>query len=254
MISTDRVCGFWCRCLIAIFPLAAIFLGGVAVGHYGLFPAPQLAALKRDAQRTLSGGEDILLIDDDVIDAASAMPWQDGPAALVFAGDSLTANGPWDELLPDHDVRNRGLSGDTVGGLDRRMSAILAMKPQQLVVMIGINDLILGNSERAILQRYNKMVAKLVPHTRVTLLAVLHCTSDRCTAAFNERVASLNRGISKIAARHDAEFLDFNPSFARSSRLRAELTVDGIHLNAKGYRLWRTLLLPRLISSPAGDI
>ncbi len=45
-------------------------------------------------------------------------------ADVVLLGDSLTDFGEWPDLLPDLSVQNRGISGDTVWGVQKRLDQI----------------------------------------------------------------------------------------------------------------------------------
>jgi lysophospholipase L1-like esterase len=227
-------------CLLATL---ALFLAGVGVGQCQVVKA-QL--------RSLWPGPDGLRLDSSATLAATADLWLDGPADVVIAGDSLIAAGRWDEIFPGISIHNRGIGGDTVSGLLLRSDAIIAKSPRQIIVMIGINDLMAGSSTKDIARRYEALVAKFAPESHIILLSVLQCGPPKCNQTMNKKVASLNIAIADIAQRHKVRFVDLNPSFTRQGQLKRHLTYDGVHLNGLGYRLMRELLMPqmRILDTP----
>jgi lysophospholipase L1-like esterase len=69
----------------------------------------------------------------------------------------------------------------------------------------------------------------------------------RNTGRRNEVIRNLNRQLKELAQAEGAEFLDIHSLMTDSDgRLRDELTDDGIHLNGRGYIIWRDALLPHL--------
>ncbi len=44
------------------------------------------------------------------------------PGRVVFLGDSITQQGVWDEWFPELRCLRRGIGGDSVGGVQRRLS------------------------------------------------------------------------------------------------------------------------------------
>ena len=82
------------------------------------------------------------------ISAFEALPI--APDDVVFLGDSITEAGPWEELFPGIRVRNRGIGGDTTGGVLRRLEQVTSGGPAKVFLLIGTNDLGRGASEAEI--------------------------------------------------------------------------------------------------------
>lgn len=56
----------------------------------------------------------------------------------------------------------------------------------------------------------------------------------------NTDILQMNEGIKAIASKEQLIFVDLHSKFLDSKgRLRAELTTDGIHLDAPGYVIWK---------------
>ena len=55
-------------------------------------------------------------------------------------GNSITNGCEWAELLGNSNVVNRGISGDTVEGIQARLGSIIKAAPAKIFLMIGVND------------------------------------------------------------------------------------------------------------------
>ncbi len=74
------------------------------------------------------------------------------PARLtILAGDSLSLWFPTDLLPTSQNWLNQGISGETSYGLLRRLKLFDQTRPEQILVMIGINDLIQGVRDATLL-------------------------------------------------------------------------------------------------------
>ncbi len=183
-------------------------------------------------------------------------PAQDGfraipsePGSTILVGDSLTAEGPWGELLAD--VLNRGVKGDTVDGVSRRLDEIVSRRPGRLFVQIGINDLLRGASTTAVVEGVESLVEsarRTSPDTRLYILSLLPVAAgplfdEQYSDALNVSVRNVNRQLAESAKRLAFTFVDLHaPMCDRDGRLRAELTYDGLHLTAGGYLVWKRVI------------
>ncbi|MGA9287224.1 MAG: GDSL-type esterase/lipase family protein, partial [Anaerobacillus sp.] len=88
----------------------------------------------------------------------------------IFLGDSLTDYYEWGEALSDYEVLNRGIAGDTTTGVLNRIDEVVKAKPDRIYLLIGINDLIAGQSVNKIETNYKQILDTLKtrsPHTKV---------------------------------------------------------------------------------------
>jgi lysophospholipase L1-like esterase len=176
------------------------------------------------------------------------------PRLTVLLGDSLSLWFPVNLLLPDRVWLNQGISGETSAGLLERVELLDGTQPETIFMMIGINDLIRGGTDDAILQNQEQIIQHLKdvhPTTQVVVQSILPHADERATwegrdrllAVSNSRIRRLNAELAAIAAREDAYFLDLYPLFSdRNGNLRMDLSTDGLHLNPQGYLVWRTAL------------
>ena len=161
-------------------------------------------------------------------------------------GDSITANGRWHEMFPEVDIANRGIGGDTVLGVRDRLPAVLAAKPEKIFLLIGTNDVLHRNPEAKFLAYYDDVLGQITRSgAQVYAQSIPMCSdSPACDADLRGTIARLNDAIRRLAAKHDATYIDLNPRLSTADGLRPELTWDGLHLNAEGFRVWREVLRP----------
>jgi lysophospholipase L1-like esterase len=173
---------------------------------------------------------------------------------IVMAGDSLTLWFPQDILPTDYTWLNQGISGETASGLAKRLKLFDQTNPEAIFVMVGINDLLKGNSEQEILDAQSEIIAQLKkshPTSKIILQSLLPRAKEEITAAnatqvealSNARIYQFNRRLAALADQTNVEFLDLQPLFAdKEGFLRSDLTTDGLHLSTQGYLVWRSAI------------
>ncbi|BAZ04914.1 GDSL-type esterase/lipase family protein [Calothrix sp. NIES-3974] len=182
---------------------------------------------------------------------------------IVLLGDSLTDEGEWVELLANPHVINRGISGDTTIRVWKRISAIIKIQPQQLFLMIGVNDLVNTNkSLTQITQDYRQLIQTIttqLPSTEIFLQSIIPVNTTLATflrtrprPQVSQDILTLNQNIQAIAQEFQCEYLDIYSHLAdEHHQLLPECTTDGIHLNGEGYKIWAGILKQR-IQNPSG--
>lgn len=159
-------------------------------------------------------------------------------ADIVFAGDSITEFGWWDEWFPNHKVKNRGISGDVVQGVLYRIDGISVLSPKQVFLMIGINDIIQEHSIEHIKDSYLHLCEKMskeMPNTQIYLQSILPTNSDEK----NVQIHDVNEEICRLAGEFGFEYIDLYSLFIDSEGLLKEgYSLDGVHLSGEAYLAW----------------
>ncbi|MEB3277812.1 MAG: SGNH/GDSL hydrolase family protein [Lyngbya sp.] len=170
----------------------------------------------------------------------------------VLAGDSLSLWFPPDLLPTGRTWLNQGISGETSSGLLKRLKALDMTEPETVFIMIGINDLIRGIDDQTLLNNYRDIVRDLRwvhPDTQIVVQSILPHSGeqatwegrDRLLAIPNSRIRQLNRELEAIAIAEGAFYLNLHPLFTDDQgKLRPELSTDGLHLNDRGYLIWKS--------------
>ena len=172
---------------------------------------------------------------------------------IVLLGDSLTEIGPWTELLPGKRIRNRGISGDTTSGLIHRLEEIIDAQPEQIFLLIGINDLKARVPLEEIAANYARILDQLqtgCPSAKIYLQSLFPTHNDLFAANYEE-VEALNERISEFANSRKLLHLDLYPHFTiHGNQPNPIYFSDGLHLTTKGYLRWANLLTLHLQDNP----
>lgn len=174
----------------------------------------------------------------------------------VFLGDSITegygvARGAcWVDALPGDNI-NHGISGDTTDGMLRRFTAhVLNEKPDQVVIMGGINDLSEGKSLQSVQKNLQTMYEQAKRHDIDVVPAV--CVMPDYTMLLENDWADFYPGVRKLPKQLDAlanwirryaeeselvclDFARFFPKYTRDGYFR--YFSDGVHPNARGHAI-----------------
>ena len=98
---------------------------------------------------------------------------------IIFIGDSITDLYHLDDYYADLDkaVYNRGIGGDTTQGvIDRLQVSLYDLKPSEVVLMVGINDLNSGKSNEYVISHYQTILDSMkvnLPTTKVFAMSIL---------------------------------------------------------------------------------
>lgn len=184
---------------------------------------------------------------------------------VVFAGSSLMEQFPIYEFLLDfqlpYTIYNRGVGGFTTDEFYAALEdCVFALEPAHLFLNIGTNDLN-GPEYRLsrLLDNYEKILQAIrgrLPATRLYLMAYYPVNPTVATIPHmqeiflhrtNARIREASEGVQALAARYGARFLDCNAGLIDADgNLKAEYTIEGMHMYANGYKPVLDALLPVL--------
>ena len=158
---------------------------------------------------------------------------------VLFIGDSLIDNGEWQELLPSNNVINRGIQGIATSDLLSLFPQIELIKSPKVFVMIGINDLRRGVTHKVILANYSHIVDQLLKNFEFVFIhSVLFGAYNE--KELNLKIMEFNSSLEKLAQNNKRTlFVDLNSRVSPEGYISEKLSFDGIHLNGKGYIVWR---------------
>ncbi|WP_307766683.1 GDSL-type esterase/lipase family protein [uncultured Coprobacter sp.] len=171
---------------------------------------------------------------------------------IVFLGNSITNGCEWHELLKNKNVKNRGISGDVISGINDRIDEILKGKPSKIFLMAGINDISKGHSIAEITGNIDKLVKKIKkvsPKTKLYLQSLLPVNDyfgkfEEHTSRW-QMVIPINEELKKIAKENKLTYVNVYSLFANSSgKMNIQYTNDGLHLLGPAYIMWRDLIKP----------
>ncbi len=165
--------------------------------------------------------------------------------SIAFVGDSLIAGGRWEEWFSDFEVKNFGLDGSTTDDLLERLDDVVRADPDELVLLIGTEDLSRRGSVEHIVRNIETALVTLrkeLPGTRLLLVSILPRGRE-----FADRIHEANRHLWQFVATVHGQYLDAWPGLAlEDGELNPVYTDDRVHLNEPGYEAWLAELRPAL--------
>jgi len=175
---------------------------------------------------------------------------------IVFIGDSITDLYHLDDYYNDLSkaTYNRGIGGDTTGGVKRRLKVSLYdIEPSEIVLMIGINDINGNKPKQEILNNYQFILNDIkthLPSSKVFAMSILPLNETLGavdTYKNNQVVVDINSSIMEMANNLSYTYVDlYSHMIDENKQLIASYSDDGIHPNANGYQVWTNLLKPLL--------
>lgn len=175
------------------------------------------------------------------------------PRAVLF-GDSITRN--WarydSEWLAEQGFVGRGIGGQTTEHLLARIRPdVIALNPEYMVLLIGINDIARNNGYISVDHVFGNIVS-LVELAQLHGIKPVMCTL--CPAGeigWRKRVgdprpqiAELNKLITEYALSHGILLVDYNSALRTpDGALDPRYVTDAVHPNPAGYKVMEKALL-----------
>lgn len=180
----------------------------------------------------------------------------------VFVGSSLMEFFPINELQQtlekQYIIYNRGVAGYVTDELLKTMDeCIFDLEPSKIFINIGTNDIGSANGEYSkekLIANYDEMLTQIgerLPECKVYVMAYYPCNSVadfdgidkemkelRFKTRNNASILEANAAVEELAKKHGYEFINVNEGLSdEEGNLKAEYSVDGIHMYANGYEI-----------------
>lgn len=173
---------------------------------------------------------------------------------IVFTGSSLCELFPISEMLQNVEPRirvyNRGIGGDVTDGLLERMDeSIFDLEPKKVFINIGTNDISRPEYKRErLMSQYRKILMQIqarLPETKIYVMSY-YPVNRELPGADPEAVKA------QFGARTNAElnctYINvFDCLLDEKGNLKAEHTIEGMHMYANGYAVVLEKLMPYLL-------
>lgn len=190
------------------------------------------------------------------------------PGQILFVGSSLMEQYPINELIMDLDlpytIYNRGVGGFTTAELAEVLDVcVYDLKPAHIFINIGTNDLNGPDyTVEGLIERYEKILNEIkahLPEAKLYLMAYYPVNEpvglqDSFMGQIfkhrtNLRIQEANEAVKALAERIGGEYCDFNAGLVDAdSNLKAEFTIEGMHMYADGYMTVLERMIPMLRS------
>ena len=170
---------------------------------------------------------------------------------VVLVGDSITEGFDVTKYLPGRRVINRGIGADVIGNdlkpddkrgvLKRLDESFFNLPATDAFLLIGINDLGDSHTPDQLEAGYREILEKVkqgAPRLKVHVQSLLPTRGN--FAKHNANVNDFNERLQKLAKEFGYDYIDLHSLLADDKgELKQELTTDGLHINADGYKIWK---------------
>lgn len=157
----------------------------------------------------------------------------------------------WSSLqsdFPGVNVIGRGFGGSEMSDVVRYARRIvIPYRPRLIVLYAGDNDLAVGKSGETVFDEYRAFVTlvhRALPDTRIAFVSIKPSGSRVALMGEMRKTNELVR--QYVATDSHLLYVDvFTPMVAVDGNPREDLFLeDRLHMNAKGYAIWRDVLAP----------
>lgn len=161
-------------------------------------------------------------------------------ADVVMLGNSITHGVNWQELLSRKNISEQGIPSDILDGFIYRLNYVFRLRPKLCFVMGGINDIYSGYSPEAAFEKYKVIIGELKRNNIIPVIQSTLYVSPKWHSyqIKNPEVQKLNSLLRNYAEENGIEFMDLNAKLSVREALIDDYTYDGVHLNARAYKIW----------------
>jgi len=172
-----------------------------------------------------------------------------GGELIVFTGSSSVRM--WRDLatdFPDHRVINRGFGGSQMSDLLYYIDElILRYQPKKVFIYEGDNDIAASKKPGRIMKDAKKLrqrIHKALPDTEIYFIAP---KPSLARWEMRDQYEELNSRLAGYAAKTDqVTFVDvWTPMLGADGKVLSDIFIDdGLHMNRKGYDIWKKVIEP----------
>ena len=182
-----------------------------------------------------------------------------GKPILLIGSSSFTKWTDVQQYFPGYEMLNRGFGGSSLEDLIYYAPQILfAYTPRQIIVYGGENDLAASAqpSTKLVLKRFKqlyRLIRNRWPSVPIVYISIKPSPArwqlESSFVEANERIKGF------IQKQKDIQFLDLHTAMLTTEgKTRPELYIgDRLHMNAKGYEIWKNKLFPLLLPANAAE-
>jgi lysophospholipase L1-like esterase len=160
---------------------------------------------------------------------------------ILLVGDSITEGFNVKTKLPDMNIINNGVSGDsTTETLLRIIPDWLNPEPDLIFICIGTNDFARDRADEFILKGIDLIICeflKLTSNSKIVLTSIFPTRENPSRS--NNRIIDFNNKLQRKSQKSRVIYFNLFKHFADlEGKLKKEYTEDGLHLNDEAYNCW----------------
>lgn len=170
---------------------------------------------------------------------------ESGNPNIIMLGNSLVRHQNWDSLLSRTDIINRGISGDNLSCICKRLHYLDSIKAKICFIEGGINDLP-GQNIDSLVGSYKEIVYYFKNRNIIPVIDLVLYINEKAGETWDRRkdyvlinkdIDQLNDSIIKFARAENIYCIDLNKKLS-DTKLKNQYTTDGVHLTPSAYNIW----------------
>lgn len=184
---------------------------------------------------------------DGIVEKYQNLDWEKG--GIVFTGSSSIRL--WKTLeqdFPKANIINTGFGGSQTHHLINHLDKlVLNFEPQKVFIYEGDNDINAGKPVRQILEEFFEIMEKVTAVVPEVQFYFISAKPSPLRWEKKGQYELFNDQLKKFAMNHpNANYIDiWKPMLAKDGKPKPELFIeDNLHLNAKGYAIWKKAVKP----------
>lgn len=182
-----------------------------------------------------------------------SMPPKD--AILFIGSSSFTKWTDVQDYFPKHAIINRGFGGSTLQDVVRYANdIIIPYHAKQIVIYCGENDVAYSDetTPEMVLERFKQLFKIIRDDNPAVPVAFISLKPSPSRKHLWERMKKANKLIKQyLVSNKKTVFINVWPAmFNKNGTIRKGIFIeDNLHMNAKGYHIWKKLIQTHLIKT-----
>jgi lysophospholipase L1-like esterase len=184
----------------------------------------------------------------DIIQKKYDTLWDATKETIVFTGSSSIRT--WhdlDELFADHQIINTGFGASQATDLLAYANElILTFNPYQVFIYEGDNDIAANKRPKEIVKTTLAIIKRIREKSRDTQIILIAAKPSIVRWSQKRKYKNLNRKFKRLCKKDNLlQFADVWKPMLQGRKLNQDIFEDdGLHMNAKGYEIWYTVIKP----------
>ena len=184
----------------------------------------------------------------DIIQKKYDTLWDASKETIVFTGSSSIRT--WhdlDELFADHQIINTGFGASQATDLLAYANElILTFNPYQVFIYEGDNDIAANKRPKEIVKTTLAIIKRIREKSRDTQIILIAAKPSIVRWSLKRKYKNLNRKFKRLCKKDNLlQFADVWKPMLQERKLKQDIFEDdGLHMNAKGYEIWYTVIKP----------
>ena len=173
------------------------------------------------------------------------------PLILFTGSSSIRFWKDLEDTYPGKQIVNRGFGGSQMSDLLHfAEELILSYRPEQIFIYEGDNDVSFGKSAKVIMRDAKKLVRKIRKSLPEAEIVFISAKPSIARWSLQKQYIKVNDKLEKYASRKPGiRYADvWTKMLDQNGQVLQDIFIqDNLHMNAKGYTIWRAAIEPFLL-------